>query len=80
MFPTSSITDFSSTEYRNLEVLCPTFSAGDCGGITELVFPRVMDKILELFWQKKEKAENMLVLRELRKTSQQATAQHAPAA
>ena len=38
-------------------VISPTFSAGDCNGHLELIFPKVMDNILQFFFEDMEKGQ-----------------------
>ncbi|KAK4609851.1 hypothetical protein CLAFUW4_14437 [Fulvia fulva] len=42
----------------NDEIVCPTYSAGDCDGIAELVLPQVMGHVVHYFLQKKKTAEH----------------------
>ncbi|CAK3792546.1 Hypothetical predicted protein [Lecanosticta acicola] len=39
--------------------ICPTFSAGYHDGISELVFPAVLDHVLEFFWEVKKETEQL---------------------
>lgn len=45
--------DEEDFEEVQLEVSCPTYSAGNLNGITELIFPTVIDDVLQFFWQYK---------------------------
>lgn len=54
----SEASDVSEESSKPLpHVISPTFSAGDCNGRLELIFPKVMDNILQFFFEDMEKEQ-----------------------
>lgn len=62
----SSDSDDAYQTHTEETVACPTFSAGDCNGQEDTVWPTVMDSVLQFFRDQKQEAEKSKSTRKAR--------------